>query len=227
MPAPAPSRVAPARSSTATATCAAPRVALPRRPGRGGRQPESLDRVPCVEPPGLDRPRLRAGGSGRHQDHSPARHLLDEVARGPARRRADVDSSRPSGRRRQGDPEEPDGARGPPQLPLVRRSGRSFTGRAAGPHRGLLPQVPDALLLRSEAEGRRPGRRPVRGRRRDRARRAGLDLRRPRPQRVRSLGRAQGPAQLWGPRRARRRHRRAPVPGAGGAPAASSRSTTS
>ena len=47
----------------------------------------------------------------------------------------------------------------------------------------------------------------------------GLDLRRARPQRVRPLGRAQGPAELRRPGRPRRSDRRAPVPGPGRAPA--------
>ena len=52
-----------------------------------------------------------------------------------------------------------------------------------------------------------------------RPRRARLDLPRPRPQRLRPLGRAQGPAQLRRPRRRGRRDRRAAVPGPGRAPA--------
>ena len=119
-------------------------------------------------------------------------------------------------------------------------------GRADGPGRGRRAQ---AVLRRCEApvgraRGDQPGRtkgfcpkcrtpfdfdprlqpgdarrRPVRGRRLPRPRRDGLDLPRPRPQRERSLGRAQGPAQHRRPRRVPGRRQREAVPRRGRAPA--------
>ena len=74
------------------------------------------------------------------------------------------------------------------------------------------------LLVRPEAAGRRPRRRAVRGGRVPRPRRSRLDLPRPRQERLRPLGRAQGPAQLGRPRRPRRGHRRAALPRTGVAP---------
>ena len=81
-------------------------------------------------------------------------------------------------------------------------------------------------FLASLAPGR-ARRRAVRGRRVPRPRRARLDLPRPRPLRVRTLGRAQGPAQQ--PRRARHGRRRSPSGGSSprSSTRTSSRSTTS
>ena len=64
----------------------------------------------------------------------------------------------------------------------------------------------------------RPGRRPVRGRRLPRPRRDGLDLPGAGPQRLRPLGRAQGPAQQRRRRRDGRGARRAALPRRGRAP---------
>ncbi len=96
--------------------------------------------------------------------------------------------------------------------------GRSRDGQAGAPG-GVLPAVRAGVLVHAEAEERRRRRRPVRGGRRPRARRPRLDLPRPRPQRLQPVGGAQGPAQLWRPRRAGGGDRRAAVPGAGRAPA--------
>ena len=96
--------------------------------------------------------------------------------------------------------------------------GRSRDGKP-GRAGGVLPAVRPAVLVHAEAEAGRRRRRAVRSGRRPRARRPGLDLPRPRPQRLRPLGGAQGPAQLRRPRRAGRGDRRAAVPGAGRAPA--------
>ena len=119
----------------------------------------------------------------------------------------------------QGGPQEPDGARGPAHLPVCGSPVGPLPRRPARAHRGLLPELPQPVLVHAQAAGRRRGRRPVRGRRRHRPRRPRLDLRRPRPQRLRPLGRAQGPAELRRPRRPRRGHRRAAVPRPGRAPA--------
>ena len=86
-----------------------------------------------------------------------------------------------------------------------------------GPHRGLLPQGPHAVLLRAQAARRGPGR-PVRGARLHRARRPGLDLPGPGPERLGPLGGPQGPAGLRRRRRDGRGRRRAPVPGRGQPP---------
>ena len=96
--------------------------------------------------------------------------------------------------------------------------GRSKDGRP-GPYRGLLPDVRPGVLLHAQAAPRRPGRAAVRGGRLPRPRRPRLDLPRPRQERLRPLGRAQGPAQLRRRRRARRRDRRAALPRPGRAPA--------
>ena len=97
---------------------------------------------------------------------------------------------------------------------------RSAAGATAPPgaRRGLLPQVRRAVLLHAEARRGRRRRRPVRGRRVPRARRDGLDLPGARSQRVRPLGRAQGPAQHRRRRRDGGRARRAALPGRGRAP---------
>ena len=86
--------------------------------------------------------------------------------------------------------------RAPAVLRRVRRAGRPQPRRRARAHRGLLPRV-RARRSRSPPSWR-PGdarRRPVRGRRLPRPRRPRLDLPRPRPQGLRPLGRAQGPAR--------------------------------
>ncbi len=67
--------------------------------------------------------------------------------------------------------------------------------RTCRAQQGLLPEVPHPVRLRAAAGPRRAGRRSVRGGRLSGARRDGLDLPRPRPQRQRPLGGAQGSAQ--------------------------------
>ena len=103
--------------------------------------------------------------------------------------------------------------RSPRTSASARRAAPRSAARATGqPGRteGFCPQVPQPVLVHPEAQARRPGRRPVRGRRLPGARRPGLDLPGPRPQRVRPLGGAQGPAQL------RRRRTRSPRPSPSG-----------
>ncbi len=156
-----------------------------------------------------------------HPGHPTGRDLVDPAARRPARRRAHHGPAdardRPATSRCM---HEPAGARGPAVLPELRQAGRPLPGRPPRPDRGLLPEVPQrrSPSPRSCSAGR-PGRRPVRGRRLPRPRRPRLDLPRPRPERLRPLGGAQGPAQLRRPRRARRGGRRAAVPRPGRAPA--------
>ena len=114
---------------------------------------------------------------------------------------------------------DPRGPRGQAHLRQVRRPGRPQQGRPPGSHRGLLPGVRPGVLLHPQAARRRPGRRAVRGRGLPGPRRPRLDLPGPRQERLRPLGRPQGPAQLRRRRRAGGRHRRAAVPRAGRAPA--------
>ena len=96
--------------------------------------------------------------------------------------------------------------------------GRSRDGKP-GRTEGFCPKCRHAVLVHAEAARRRRRRRPVRGGRVHRARRARLDLPGARPQRVRPLRRAQGPAEHRRRRRVRGRRRRAPVPRRGAAPA--------
>ena len=109
--------------------------------------------------------------------------------------------------------------RGQALLRPLRRRGRTGPRRRTGPDQGLLPEVPHAVRLRSQAGAGDAARRPVRGRGLPRPRRHGLDLPRPRPQRERPLGGAQGPAQHRRPRRLPGRGRREAVPGRGRASA--------
>ena len=118
-------------------------------------------------------------------------------------------------------PGQPGGAGGQAVLRQVRQPGRPRQGGQARPDRGVLPQLRRRLLVLAEAGARRPGRRAVRGGRLHRARRPRLDLPGPRPQRLRPLGGAQGPAGLR--RRARRWPRRSPS--AGSSPRSSTRAS--
>ncbi|TPW09944.1 MAG: hypothetical protein FD127_3964 [Acidimicrobiaceae bacterium] len=88
----------------------------------------------------------------------------------------------------------------------------------AWPHQGLLPEVPHPVRLRSQARAGGVARRAVRDRRLPRPRWDGLDPPGPRPQRERSLGRRQGPAQRRRPRCVPCRRRREAVPRRGRAP---------
>ena len=203
-----------------------------RRPAAGAAARMSVATMPAgVGPVALDRvARLRTGSPRRR---SAPRAPAPAAARSPggsARRRPGCAALGsvpgltsippvPAVDAAEGGPEEPDGAGGPAHLPVVRVAGRALPRRPARAHRGLLPELPQPVLLHAQAEGGRRGRRPVRGRRRHRPRRPRLDLRRPRPQRLRPLGGAQGPAELRRPRRPRRGHRRAAVPRPGRAPA--------
>ncbi len=96
--------------------------------------------------------------------------------------------------------------------------GRGRDGRP-GRTEGFCPKCGQEFSFTPKLQAGRPGRGAVRGRGLPRPRRPRLDLPRPRQERLRPLGRAQGPAQLRRPRRARRRDRRAAVPGPGRAPA--------
>ena len=169
-PAGAPSRAAPARWSTATATSAgrparrarspAGRRAAPGRPRPGlgrdvpaGIGPVAVDRVAGVQPARVDGPRLGARDRRRQQGHPAGRHVLDPAAWGPARRGPDLHPAGAGGRRRQGGAEEPDGAGGPAHLPLVRVAGGPLARRPARAHRGLLPDLPQPVLLHAQAAG--------------------------------------------------------------------------
>ncbi len=197
--------------------CGSPGAAA-RPLGNRRRLRDWLDRLACIEPARFHGPGLRAHRGHWHQDHPPRRHLLHPPARRPAGCGTDVDPGGAGRGRGPGDPGAPDGAGGAPQLPQLRVTGRAVPRRTARAHRGLLPQVPQPVLVHPQAPGRRPGRRAVRGRRGTGTRRSRLDLRRARPQRVQPLGRPQGSAELRRPGRARRRHRRTTVPRAGRAP---------
>ncbi len=148
------------------------------RGGTGRPRADPVDGVASLEPSRLDRSGVRPCGGRRHEDHAPPRHFVDQVARCAPRCRADLDPASARRRREPGHHEEPDGPGGTAQLPDLRSTGRAVTGRPAGSHRGLLPEVPHPVLVRAQAEGGRPGRRSVRGGRRAGPRRARLDLRR-------------------------------------------------
>ena len=108
----------------------------------------------------------------------------------------------PRGRRGQGDPEGPAGPRGQAGLPVLRRrrSGAPATASPGAPRASARKcRNPFSFTPKLQA-GDLVGR-PVRGGRLPRPRRPRLDLPRPRPQRLRPLGGAQGPAQLRRPRR--------------------------
>ena len=125
---------------------------LPHGPGR--RRPDPVDRVARLQPARLDGPRLGAGGAGgskvtRRVGTSSTRLRGARLGAGltsippvPA-----VDAA-------QGDPEEPDGPGGPADLPVVRVAGRALPRRPARAHRGLLPEVPQPVLLHAQAARR-------------------------------------------------------------------------
>ena len=120
----------------------------------------------------------------------------------------------------QGDRRPTRGARGQAHLLQVRQPDRPrpSTASPAAP-RASAPSAARSSRSRPSCKPGDAGRRAVRGRRRHRPRRPRLDLPGQRPQRLRPLGGAQGPAQLRRPRRARGGDRRAAVPGPGRAPA--------
>ena len=241
---PAPSPVAPGRSSTGTATSAAPpaptgatgtatgATASSSRPRRmpAGLAPVAVDRVAGLQPARVHRPGLGSrarrsaarspAGSARRRPGCAAARLgagLTTIPPAPA-----VDAAEALHRRTRWSPRTSGFC---PSCGVAGRA-RSRDGQP-GRTEGFCPTCRNPFSFTPKLQGRRPGRRPVRGRRRARPRRPGLDLPRPRPQRVRPLGGAQGPAQHRRRRRPRRRDRRAAVPRPGRAPAASSRSTTS
>ena len=146
-----------------------PRRTLARRsadePAAAWRQ-SPVDRV-ARRPTSFARPPLGSHARRRRQqDHPAGRHVVDPAA--GARLGAGLTSVPPiaGGRRRGGDHEEPDGARrtGGPARRAGRPVGRSRDGQP-GPDRGLLPDVPQPVLLHPKLQARRRGRRPVRGRR--------------------------------------------------------------
>ena len=196
-------------------TGAAGSLSVATMPAGLAQSPSTVSRAP--QPDRVHRPGV--GPHRRQQGHPSGRHVVDPTAGGPARGRPDLHPPGPGGRRGRGGAREPDGARGPAHLPVVRVTRGPLPRRPARAHRGVLPDLPQPVLVHPQAQGRRRGRRPVRRRGCDRPRRAGLDLRRPRPQRLRPLGRAQGSAELRRPGRPRRGHRRAAVPRPGRAPA--------
>ena len=141
-----------------------------------------------------------------HADHR-GRATRRRVGRDPARA-----VPRPRGRR----PRRcRDGPREPSLLRALRRTRRAGARRSTGTDVGLLPQVRVGVLIRASAPRRRARRRPVRGGRLPGPRRHGLGLSGARPQRVGSLGSAQGPPQRRRRRRDGGRAGRAPLPGRG------------
>ena len=122
-----------------------------RRRGRRARR-RALDRSrrrlqPARRPPRSARP----GPAGQRGRHPAGRHLLDPAARRPARRRADHVPSVPAVDAGEGDPEGPAGPRGQAVLPDLRRAGRPLPRRPARADRGLLPAVPQPVLVHAEA----------------------------------------------------------------------------
>ena len=132
--------------------------------GRCGAVP--LDRVADLRPAGLDGARLGPRGRRGQQGHPASRHVLDPAAGRPARRGPDLDPAGAGGRRGGSRPEGPHGAGGPADLPVVRVARGALPRRSAGTDRGLLPDLPQPVLLHAQAAGGRRGRRPVRRRRR-------------------------------------------------------------
>ena len=160
----------------------------------------------------------RAGVAGQHQD-APGALGVAAAARRAARRRPDDDPAGSGHRRQQGDHEGPGRPGGQAVLLELRQPRRPRQGRQPRPHDRLLRQVPPGVLVRPQAQARRPRRRPVRGGRLPGPRWPRLDLPRPRQERVEPLDRPQGPAQLRRPRRPGRGDRRAALPRPGLAPA--------
>ena len=136
-----------------------------------------------------------------------------QARRGPGRHTAGPVPG--SGQRRA---HRPAGAGGQTLLQQLRSARRAGPRRASRPRRRILPELRHPVLVQPEARAGRPGRRPVRGTRLPRPRRARLDLPRPGPQRQRPVGGAEGPAGHRRRRRHGRRRRRAAVPGRGRAP---------
>ena len=112
----------------------------------------------------------------------------------------------------------PAGAGGQALLQQLRSARGPGTGRASRPGRRILPELRHPVLVQPQAGPRRTGRRPVRGARLPRPRRARLDLPGQGPQRQRPVGRAERPAEHRRRRRHGGRRRRAAVPGRGRAP---------
>ena len=210
------------------------RAARAPRPGRPGRRGGGAGRA------GSTRSKLTSS-SGRARQH-PTRlgsrpggsrttrkvgTSVDPAARRAARRRTHHVPPRPAARPaagRPGQPEVPEDQRFCPKCGAP--VGRSRDGRP-GRTEGSARSAGTRSRFTPEAEAGRPRRRPVRGGRLPGARRPRLDLPGPRPQRVRPLGGAQGPAQLRRPRRASRGDRRAASSSPRSSTRSSSRSTTS
>ena len=182
-----------------------PRVspARPRRPPprTGSSRPRSAPVAPAPAP-------RRPAGSGRHGPAPPA----SVRASRRSRRRPPVDAG-------QGRADQPLGARGQAQLRQLRCT--QWAVRSTASPAGPRGSAPSAARHTSFTPKLKPGdlvARPVPRRRRARPRWARLDLPGARPQRLRPLGRPQGPAQLRRQGRAGRRDRRAAVPRPGRAP---------
>ena len=172
-----------------------------------------------VQPARLDRARLGPGGAARRQVTRRVGTSSTAAARRAARRRPHhvppvpaVDAAKAMHE----EPEVPEDKRFCPTCGAP--VGRSRDGQP-GRTEGFCPKCrsPFSFTPKLQAGDLVGGQYEVAGC--HRARRPRLDLPRPRPQRLRPLGRAQGPAQHRRRRRARRRDRRAAVPRPGGAPA--------
>ena len=192
------------------------RPAAPATPTAASRRRSEHAHDPIRHDPARSRAaRFGALGRGQSTDASAHEHAADLAAR----RRPDPGPVGARHRSAPGADGSADRRRGQAVLLGVPGAGRSVARRCARSLEGLLPEVPHAVRLRSEAAARCARRRAVRGGRRPGPRRDGLDLPRQRPQRQRSLGRAEGPAQQRRPRCGTGGRCREAVPRRGRAPA--------
>ncbi len=228
------SRAAAGRSSTATATSAArrprPRWPAPaRRPasasvptrtaGAGAGTSSTLTRASSrLDSAALGSSRATASGSRQTRRVHSGSARLRSARLGPgspgSRRLPTIDAAQAL----MANPEVPEDKR---DLPQLRHAGRALPGRPArAGRRASAPGAATPLLVHAQAASPATwsaGQYEVAGC----LAHGGLGwiyLARD-TQRLRPLGGAQGPAELRRPRRARRRHRRAAVPGPGRAPA--------
>ena len=160
--------------------------------------------VPPVEPP---------SNAGRSPGGGTPATTTAPLRIGPGADTSGAGSGSPDSRH--GGPLHP---RGSPVLCRLQPGGRPQPRGRPGPHGGVLRQVPSSVLVLGQAAAGRAGRRPVRGGRPHRPRRPRMDLRGPRPQGRRPLGRSQGSDQPRRHGRHGRRAGRAAVPGRGRAP---------
>ena len=189
--------------------------ARPVDPASSSRRSAASRRVDAARPrPGPHRSAAAGASTETRRPPGPTTRRAARLGRGPGRgaRRARTATRRTAVIE---DPQVPESRRfcarcGEP----VGRGAR----RRAGRTEGFCRKCGAPFSFAPKLARRRRRRRPVRGRRLPRARRHGLDLPRPGPQRLRPLGGAQGPAQHRRRRRDGRRARRAALPRRGRAP---------